>query len=97
MHASIYSRLGEWDIREGEINDMSSTVCWLSGHADVVHTGGGGPPGELYAAAGCGNSGFKGFVSDVKVPSYNAVLGGRKVRNVLEYVRGKWLSVAVEY
>jgi hypothetical protein len=36
-------------------------------------------------------------VSNVKVPSYNAVLWGRKVRDVLEYVRGKWLSVAIKY
>jgi hypothetical protein len=74
---------------------VSSAVCWLSWHANVVHASGGSPPGKLYAAAGCRDSRFKGFVSNVKIPSYNAVLGGCKARNVLEYVWGKWLSVAV--
>jgi hypothetical protein len=74
---------------------VPSTVCWLSWHANIVHGGGGGPPGKLYAAASCGYSGFEGFVSDVKIPSYDAVSGRCKVRNVLEYVWGKWLSVAV--
>jgi RPA family protein len=97
MHASINSRLGKWDVRESKVKDMASAVCWLPRHTNVVHRGVSSPPGEPYAAAGCGNRRLEGFVSNVKVPSYNAVLGGRKVRNVLEYVRGKWLSVAVEY
>ena len=97
MHASINSRLGKWDVRESKVKDVASAVCWLPWHTNKVYRGVSSPPGELYAAAGCGNRRLKGFVSDVKVPSYNAVLGGRKVRDVLEYVRGKWLSVAVEY
>jgi hypothetical protein len=97
VHAGVYSRLGERDVGEGEIKNVSSTVCRLSWHADVIHRGGSSPPSELYAAASCGNSGLEGFVSNVKVPSYNTVLRGCKVRNVLEHVRGKWLSITVQY
>ena len=46
---------------------------------------------------GCGDSRFKGFVSDVEISSYKAVLWRRKARDVLQYVRGEWLPVAVEY
>lgn len=95
MHAGFYSRLGERDVGEGEINDVSSTVCRLSWHADVVHGGGSSPPSELYAAASCGNGRLEGFVSNVKVPSYKTVLRGCKVRDVLEHFRGKWLSITV--
>ena len=97
MYAGINSRLGKWDVRESKVKNMASAVCWLPRHTNKVHRGVSSPPGELYAAAGCGNRRLKGFVSDVKVPSYNAVLWGREVRNVLEYARGKRLSVAVEY
>ena len=76
MHASIYSRLGKWNVRESKVKNMASAVSQLPRHTNVVHRGVSSPPGELYAAAGCGNRRLKGFVSNVKVPSYNAVFRG---------------------
>ncbi|KAK7178321.1 hypothetical protein PSPO01_15630 [Paraphaeosphaeria sporulosa] len=71
---------------------MAGAVRWLPWHANIVHRGGTRPPGKLYAAVGCGDSRFEGFVSDVEVSPYEAVSGRRKVRDVLEYVRGGTLS-----
>ena len=41
--------------------------------------------------------GSKDSCLTLKSPPTTLCLGGREVRDVLEYVRGKWLSVAVEY
>ena len=46
---------------------------------------------------GCSDIQFEGFVPDVEVSPYKALLGRREVRDVLQYVGGEWLSVTVKY
>lgn len=97
MHASINSRLGKQNIREGKVKDVASAVYQLSQYANIVYRGPSSLSSQLYTSISYSNSRLKGLISSVKVSSYKVEQRGYKMCNVLDNMQGVQLSIVVKY
>ena len=76
VHISAHHCLRVRNIRESEVDNMSSFVGWNPSLPNIINTAIRGPVDYLSTSPGGSNSRFKEIVMNIEISSYHTLLSG---------------------